>query len=163
MPIIAIIGIFILTLLLNAAITPVPPLEKCVSPSIVKKASVPELYEGRQHVFVLDQKATNQIAVLSFSISSPGFLVIQDKNTGLVLGTSHLLLPGLYSNGAIALTEPIVPGQELMATVYLDNGDGVFAVPPSSEKTKEALGDTPEPATSSFVILGEEKQEPQVL
>lgn len=154
MPVITIVGIFVLTLLLNATVAPTT---NYVLQSPVKKTeAVPVSYAGRQHVYVIDQEATNKISVLSFSLTSKGFLVISDEQTDEVLGVSRLLEPGLYGVGVVELTKPVVSGQKLVATVYSDGGDGKFEAP-TKEKVKDvSLLDTAEPATSSFVILGKE-------
>jgi hypothetical protein len=152
MPVITIVGIFVLTLLLNATIAPEPTYTFVAS----QKSQVSPLpYTGRQHVYAIDQEATNKISVLSFSLTSTGFLAVSDEKTGEVLGVTPLLSPGLYGAGIVPLAKSVVPGQTLVATVYTDNGNGKFDAP-SKEKVKDAsTKDTAESVTSSFVILGD--------
>jgi hypothetical protein len=151
MPIVTIVGIFVLTLLLNASIAP-PTNYVSQNPMKNIKAG-PDSYTGRQHVYILDQEATNQISVLSFSLLSKGFLVISDEKTDEVLGVSRLLLPGLYGSGIVGLTKSVIPGQKLIANVYNDNGDDIFKSP-TKEKAKDE--DKLEFAGDSFIILGKE-------
>jgi hypothetical protein len=159
MPVITIVGIFVLTLLLNATVVPTT---NYVLQSPVKNTEVvPVSYTGRQHVYVIDQEATNKISVLSFSLISKGFLVISDEKTDEVLGVSRLLEAGLYSAGVVELTKSVVPGQKLVATVYSDGGDGKFEVPTKEETKDASLKDTAESATASFVIL--EKETPKTV
>ena len=154
MPVITIVGICILTLLLNVAVTPMPRPVNYVSAPEKNVEVAPVVYTGSQHVYAIDQEAINEISVLSFSLPAKGFLVISDTKTGEVLGTSRLLEPGLYGEGVITLTKAVVPGEKLIANVYVDDGNGVFN-DPSLIKGKDAAPiDRPEPGSSSFVILG---------
>ena len=155
MTFIVVFGIFILTLLLNVAITPLPRAVRYVQAPATASLSVP--YAGRQHVFAIDQSATNQISVVSFSLLSKGFLVITDEKTGELLGASHLLDSGLYGRGTISIAKSVTSGQTLNIAVYNDNGNGVLDVATSTDKTKDvSLIDKKDSATSSFIILGNE-------
>ena len=69
------------------------------------------------------------VTVESVSLNSPGFVVIatsQTMNQDTIIGTSHLLFAGLNEQIEIPLTAKMVSGQTLFATLYYDNGDGVF-------------------------------------
>jgi hypothetical protein len=120
-PVIVIVGLFVLTLLLNAVVMP----RRSVT-NMQYAAPSPLPYEGKEHLFILDQKASDRISILSAALTQSGFIVISNEVTGQAVGISPLLLPGLYSNRAIMLSEPVIPGEELFATIYTDNGDGNF-------------------------------------
>jgi hypothetical protein len=154
MPVIVVIGIFVLTIFLNAAVAPMPRYATYYAPAVQNGDVTPMPYFGRQHVYVIDQEATDKISVLSFSLPANGFLVISEEQTGEVLGVSRLLGPGLYGAGEVGLTKSVVPGQKLVATVYTDNGDEKFEAPVVAKEKEASPADQPEPMTSTFIILG---------
>ena len=156
MPVITIIGIFVLTLLLNAAIAPEPRAVTYVQSPVKVDAGTPTPYTGKEQVYAIDQEANETVTILSFSLLKKGFVVVKDEKTEEILGVSRLLTPGLYSSGVIELTKPAVSGQKLIATLYADNGDGKFEMPvKGSDKEASTTGDTEGEATISFIILGE--------
>ncbi|MFA5830479.1 MAG: hypothetical protein WC878_01480 [Candidatus Paceibacterota bacterium] len=118
-PVIVIVGLFVLTLLLNAVVMPKRPVTRYQS-------TAPVAYDGKEHLFIIDQKITDRIAVLSMALKQTGFVVVSNEATGNVVSVSPLLAPALYSNKAILLSAPVASGDELFATIYTDNGDGVF-------------------------------------
>jgi len=76
-------------------------------------------------------RVSNQIpgvtAVVDFvSLSQSGFVVITSNET--VLGSSYLLFAGYSEQIEILLSHSMKASQIFSATLYLDNGDGVFDV-----------------------------------
>jgi hypothetical protein len=153
MPIIVIVGIYILTLLLNAATTPIKQKVKNVQPTVSPTAALVTEYYGSDHLYIIDQDPSTHIAVLSLSLKEKGFLVIKDVKTEEIVATSHLLDPGLYSGGKIVLQKQVTPGEKLSASIYIDNGDGKFEMPTSDGKDKTSA-DNQRDGTSEFTILG---------
>jgi len=75
------------------------------------------------------QTPGNQVRVDSISLAVPGFLVIQEvKNgePGIVLGTSTLLSVGLTEHIEIPLATSMRSDETFFATLYTDQGDGIF-------------------------------------
>ena len=72
------------------------------------------------------------VALVDFvSLLEPGFVVISRSENGLtgaVLGSSYLLFAGYNEQIEIPLREPMKAGESFVATLYLDNGDGIFDV-----------------------------------
>jgi len=65
------------------------------------------------------------MAVVDFvSLLQPGFVVITSNEN--VLGSSYLLFAGYNEQIEIPLSRPMKANQTFSATLYLDNGDGVF-------------------------------------
>lgn len=119
-PIIVVVGLFVLMLLLNAVV-----LSKRSERNMRYKKESPVAYQGREHIFILDQKISNRVAILSVGLTQNGFIVIYN-NKNEIVGKSPLLIPGLYSNKALILSQTIAPGDEIFATLYTDDGDGNF-------------------------------------
>ena len=66
----------------------------------------------------------SEVAVTSVCLSrGPAVLVISDM-TGQVLGHQEAHPP--YAAGLSAVGPPVTVSQELLATLYLDNGNGSF-------------------------------------
>ena len=120
-PVIVIVGLFVLTLLLNAVVMPKRTLVNAqyASPSFVA-------YGGSAHLFILDQKVAGQVSILSAALKQSGFVVISNEKTGEIVGVSPLFVPGMYSNRSLLLSKSVTPGDELFASIYTDNGDGKF-------------------------------------
>lgn len=72
------------------------------------------------------------VALVDFvSLTEPGFVVIsrsENGQTGAVLGFSYLLFAGYNEQIEIPLSEPMKAGETFVATLYLDNGDGIFDI-----------------------------------
>jgi hypothetical protein len=133
-PVIVIVGLFVLTLLLNAVVMPKRPMARYQSQN-----TTPVAYAGKEHVFIIDQKITDRIAILSMALKQTGFIVVSNEATGKVVSVSPLLAPALYSNKAILLSEPVSSGDELFATIYTDNGDGIFNQDTSDDIMESAM------------------------
>lgn len=144
MPFIVIIGIFILTLLLNASIMPQKRQGNYVFPQrhMFNTSARVTNYNGSAHVYVIDQTVGSRISLLSVSLKNPGFVVIKDAVTDDIVASSSLLAPGLYTGGSIETKTTLSVGQKLVAQIFTDNGDGTLG----SEDKKEDI-------SSTFVIL----------
>ncbi len=136
-PIIVVVGLFVLMLLLNAVV-----MTKRSSRNMRYEAKSPIVYEGREHVFILDQKISDRVTILSAGLKQNGFIVIYNSKNEAV-GVSSLLRPGLYSNKALALSRGTMSGDEFFATIYTDDGDGKF----------NQNSDNMEPVTTWFANL----------
>lgn len=65
------------------------------------------------------------------SLLEPGFVVISRSENGqasAILGVSYLLFAGYNEQIEIPLSEPMKAGESFVATLYLDNGDGIFDI-----------------------------------
>lgn len=65
------------------------------------------------------------------SLLEPGFVVIsrsENGQIGAVLGVSYLLFSGYNEQIEIPLSESMKAGETFIATLYLDNGDGIFDI-----------------------------------
>ncbi len=157
MPIIAVIGIFVLTLLLNASITlprqQVIQTDNTTAPVSKTAALYTPTYTGNPHFYIVDQNPSPRVSILSLAMQSKGFFVIRDDKTNEILATSHLLEPGLYTGGSIALTKPVVSGQKLTGTIYKDNGDGILEPSDITKDDKTTPGDVPQPLNCSFEVI----------
>jgi hypothetical protein len=131
--IIVVVGLFLLTMMLIVATTPARPTQmpakaKAVIQKPVGADSV--LYGGREHIIAIDQMVSGKVAVLSAALNGYGYVVIhkdEKGKPGQIIGTSKMIAPGLYSDRLVNLFESVAPGEMLYATLYRDNGDGVFS------------------------------------
>ncbi len=77
-------------------------------------------------------QAPGVVARVDFvSLTEPGFVVIsrsENSQIGAVLGVSYLLFAGYNEQIEIPLREPMKAGESFVATLYSDNGDGVFDI-----------------------------------
>lgn len=128
--IIVIVGLFILTMMLNVAVTPdrapMQPVMKAVHKIV---ATEPAVYNGREHVEVIDQNVMGKVTLLSAALKESGYVVIHKEEKGKpgkIIGISPILGTGLYSNKALPLTEDVMPGDILYAMLHSDNGDDTF-------------------------------------
>ena len=143
LPIVVIVGLFLLTLLLDAVVMS----DNASTPVVAmpQKAPItqPVKYNGRTHVVAIDQAVKNSITVLSVALDKPSFVVVQKINPKGVLGEpiafSKLLQPGLYSNRTVELLTPVISGDELQVSVYSDNGDGTFSWSAKKSKTSDQI------------------------
>ncbi len=155
MPIVVVVGLFVLTMMLVVAVTPEP------APGTIKimrkPASASALpYDGRMHMEVIDQTAADKVAILSLALKENGYSVIRKEEKGKpgkIIGVSPMLAPGLYSNRWVTLIESVAPGEMLFAVLYKDNGDGVFSVPndaPVKGDEKTMMGGT---GIAKFMVI----------
>jgi len=147
-PVITIVGLFVLTLMLNVAVTPY----ETDTPSTIATTNNPAQYAGRSHVVAIDQYATNKVMILSSSLYKNGFIIIrkvEKEAPGRIIGQTALLSPGLYQNRYIPLNEAVWTDDELYLSIVTDNGDGLLSLP--DDKKQE--GDKEEPAMSSLYVL----------
>jgi hypothetical protein len=122
LPIIAIGGLFILTLLLIATTMETPKV----------KVGGPKVYAGRTHVLAIDQPVVDRVKVLSIALDQPSFIVVQKMSGGMpgnIIGVMPLFQRGLYSSRYIPVTEKVSEREQLHVMIYKDNGDGVFTAP----------------------------------
>lgn len=127
--IIVVVGLFLLTMMIIVATTPYPQ-QKPMAKVMPKSASTaPMAYSGRIHIEAIDQSVAGQVAVLSAALKENGYVVVHKEENGKpgrIIGMSKMLVPGLYSNRTVSLTEGVAPGEVLYAMLHVDNGDGVF-------------------------------------
>jgi hypothetical protein len=89
--------------------------------------SLNEASANRQ-IDITDQSPGKTIMVSSVTLLRPGFVAISTVGHGLSdtnIGISTLLSAGVHKNISIPLTEN-VKGVQLNASLWEDNGDGVF-------------------------------------
>jgi hypothetical protein len=122
LPIVTIVGLFVLTLLLLASTMDVPN----------AKVGGPKAYTGRSHVLAIDQPVIDRVKVLSIALDQPSFIVVQKMSGGMpgnIIGVMPLFQRGLYSSRYIPVTEKVSEKEQLHIMIYRDNGDGVFTAP----------------------------------
>ncbi len=127
--VIVVVGLFVLTMMLIAAIAPEEPSLGKITVSRKAPSAAPAAYDGRAHIKVIDQSITDKALILSFAVKENSFAVIRREEKGKpgeIIGISKVLSPGLYSNRWISLSESVAPGDLLLAMLYTDNGDGIF-------------------------------------
>lgn len=140
-PIIVVVGLFLLTMMLLVAVT---PMRRAVRPAVQTVQEVvraaPTDYTGRAHVEVIDQSVSGgQISLLSVALKESGYVVIHKEEKGKpgqIIGISPLIQAGLYSNGSVQLIEPVSPGDTLFVMLHSDDGDEAF-----SSETDQPLTD----------------------
>lgn len=93
---------------------------------------------GAKLLAVVAQDPGNVVTISSSNLAKPGFIVIETVRGSAsgVIGKSPLLPSGIHTNIIINLSERIV-GEKLMASLWIDNGDGVFSPESDSWVTDE--------------------------
>ena len=80
---------------------------------------------------VFDQTPGQVVTIESVSLTTPGFVVIQVDEAGVpgaVLGVSPMLFAETSNLVDVPLSAPLTLGTMYFATVYHDDGDGVFSL-----------------------------------
>jgi len=134
--IIVVVGLFVLTLMLNVAVSPshpqVRPMERMMQ---IMTETEPSAYDGRAEVKVIDQKVVRTVTVLSAALKSEGYVVIHKEEKGEVgeiIAVSNVLEPGLYTNLSIDIAEGVEPGKTLIAMIHHEekiNGEDMIINP----------------------------------
>jgi hypothetical protein len=93
-----------------------------------------------ERVVVADQAPGIRVVVSSVAVRQPSFVVIfrdAPVGRGELIGTSGLLGPGtplnIPINLPITLTERVEAGDDLVAVLYADNGNGLFSLTSDTE------------------------------
>ncbi|OHA46623.1 MAG: hypothetical protein A3A80_02040 [Candidatus Terrybacteria bacterium RIFCSPLOWO2_01_FULL_44_24] len=84
---------------------------------------------GENAIYVSEQKPSDIVVVDFVDVSGGGFVVIHEsvgETAGAIIGNSNMLAPGATEKIQITLTRPTQDGEELIAMLHNDNGDGVF-------------------------------------
>jgi hypothetical protein len=86
---------------------------------------------GQNALNVNEQPAGNRARASFVTLESSGFLVIHELNgngaPGKVVGVSSLLAAGRNDNVAVNLSSNLRDGEDYVAMLHLDNGDGQFS------------------------------------
>lgn len=102
---------------------------------------------GENAIFISDQKPANTVAVGFAYLADSGYVAIHqiksDGSPGVFLGTSGVLSRGETSSFFIGLSRRSINGEELLAMLHRDNGDGAF----------DAAQDLPVKDTGGNVIM----------
>lgn len=92
---------------------------------------------------VLDQRPGDRVFVNAVNLSKNGFLIIKKDasgSPGAIVGVSEFLIAGDYSKIDVGTTESMADGLKYYASLYADNGDGIFD-PKSDTEVRSAGGD----------------------
>ncbi len=85
---------------------------------------------GRNVIYIAEQSPSRTVSVAVARLESTGFIAIHEDSAdspGKILGVSGLLPAGETKNlTPVVLSRATADGETLYATLYLDDGDGVF-------------------------------------
>jgi len=87
------------------------------------------LRTGENAIFVPDQNLGNNVILGFVDIVNGGYVVIHEMvngEPGTIIGASALLSRGVSGGISVALSRESTEGEEFIAMLYNDNGDGVF-------------------------------------
>ena len=99
---------------------------------------------GSNAIYVPDQMPGNMIIVEFVSFQEDGFVVVhesKDGKPGAILGNSALVTVGGDQKIAIQLSRESRDGEELVAMLHRDDGDGTFAAA-NDTPVKDEQGNT---------------------
>ncbi|HMO77828.1 MAG TPA: hypothetical protein PKA42_00775 [Candidatus Paceibacterota bacterium] len=111
------------------------PETKRVAPDMPEEASMMMVGDAAQSEMAdndlgISPQVPGVIALVDYvSLLEPGFIVIRElgvQNPEVVIGVSYLLLGGVTEQVEIPLTKTMRAGATFSATLYQDNGDGIF-------------------------------------
>lgn len=130
--IIVVVGLFLLTMILLVAVTPIQ--HQAVRSTAQKVVRVvPTNYTGLADEEIIGQSVLGgQVSLLSLALKEGGYVAIHKEEKGKpgkIIGISPLIQDGLYSNGSVGsvqIMEPISPGDTLFVALHSDYGDGAF-------------------------------------
>lgn len=110
----------------------VPKSQVPTAPSVeINTMSMTQKMSGNS-LNVSAQKIGNRIVVDYVSFEQPGFVAVQEDiggSPGKILGVSKIVHKGRSEGVEVLLSRKTVEGETLYATLYADNGDGIFAAP----------------------------------
>ncbi|MFA6006209.1 MAG: hypothetical protein WC764_00535 [Candidatus Paceibacterota bacterium] len=109
----------------SAPVTEQPATGEQATATTTPEASVPA-----NAIDMAEQKVGKSVTVASYTLSAPGFIevhaVTAEQTPGAILGSSGLLPAGSGAEVQISLTASTKDGQNVIAMLHLDNGDGKF-------------------------------------
>jgi hypothetical protein len=118
------------------------------TPTPIEQASV-ESIAASKHT------PAKTVVVDIVTLKNPGFVVIHEINNGQVgnvLGASSILSAGTHENVVVEISRKSIDGEELIAMIHADNGNGKFDSEAEDPAANDASGN---PVTTKFLVSNE--------